>query len=131
MRKFIAVAVAVFSLAGCVVNQPTPATQVTAVVSDPVKDYMLCQSFLTEPGKEEKNIGIVYIRDYGNHFVIANREGKTVAESPILSVTKPTGTQAYSKSGLLYSKGHGRYAGFYGVFHYTNDRQTSLAFDCR
>lgn len=132
MKKIFAVAIAVASLSGCVVNQPTPASQVTAADSAQVRTTDLwCQTVTTETGKPEKPLGIAFVRDAGNQFTIINRAGQITAVSPLLTITKPSGIQGYNNIGLLFSKGTGQYSGFYGVFRYEGKKQFGLALDCR
>lgn len=130
MKNFILVAVAVLSLSGCVVNQPTPATQVTAVASNPATD-LWCQAVRTETGKPDQKLAISFIRDQGDRFTVINGKGKVTIVSPQLVIQKPTGMQGYNNVGLLFSKGTGQYAGFYGVFRYEGQKQFGIAFDCR
>lgn len=130
MKKLIVVAVAVLSLSGCVINTPAPAPQVTAVASAPVTD-LWCQAVRTETGKPDQKLAISFIRDQGDRFTVINAKGKVTLVSPQLVIQKPSGIQGYNNIGLLFSKGTGQYAGFYGVFRYEGQKQFGIAFDCR
>lgn len=130
MKKLIPVVLAVSVLSGCVVNQPTPATQVTAVASAPVTD-LWCQAVRTETGKPDQQLAISFIRDQGDRFTVINAKGKVALVSPQLIIQKPSGMQGYNNIGLLFSKGTGQYVGFYGVFRYEGQKQFGIAFDCR
>ena len=129
MKKLIVVAVAVLSLSGCVVNTPAPAPQVTAVASAPVGE-LWCNSSATENGVE-RNLGVAFVRDYGNRFTIINRAGVVTIVSPNLPYVKSSSAIGYDKLGLMYSKGLNKYAGFYGVFRTAGKGQQSITFDCR
>lgn len=129
MKKLILVAVAVLSLSGCVVNTPAPAPQVTAVASAPVGE-LWCSSSATENGVE-RDLGVAFIRDYGNRFTVLNRDGKVTIVSPNLPYVKTSSAIGYDKLGLMYSKGLSKYAGFYGVFRTAGPGQQSITFDCR
>lgn len=131
MKKLFAVAIAVAYLSGCVVNQPKPATQVTAVASATLPTDLWCMSTRTESGKPNADLGVAFIRDEGDHFTVINRLGETAIQSPVLSLKKGSSIQGYNNIGLLFSKGTGQYAGFYGVFRYEGKKQFGLAFDCR
>lgn len=128
MKKLIVVAVAVFSLSGCVVNTPAPATQVTAVASAPADVW--CTSSAVENGVE-RDLGVAFVRDYGNRFTIINRAGVVTIVSPNLPYVKASSAIGYDKLGLMYSKGLNKYAGFYGVFRTAGKGQQSITFDCR
>ncbi|QYN79828.1 adhesin [Kosakonia phage Kc283] len=129
MRNLIVVAVAVLFLSGCVVNTPAPAPQVTAVASAPVGE-LWCSSSTTENGVT-RDLGISFIRDYGNRFTVLNGEGKVTIVSPNLPYVKANSAIGYDKLGLMYSKGSSKYAGFYGVFRTAGPGQQSITFDCR
>ena len=128
MKKLIVVAVAVLSLSGCVVNTPAPAPQVTAVASAPADVW--CTSSAVENGVE-RDLGVAFVRDYGNRFTIINRAGVVTIVSPNLPYVKARSAIGYDKLGLMYSKGLNKYAGFYGVFRTAGKGQQSITFDCR
>ena len=128
MKKLILVAAAVLSLSGCVVNTPAPAPQVTAVSSAPADVW--CTSSAVENGVE-RDLGVAFVRDYGNHFIIINRAGVVTIVSPNLPYVKASSAIGYDKLGLMYSKGLNKYAGFYGVFRTAGKGQQSITFDCR
>lgn len=128
MKKLIVVAVAVLSLSGCVVNTPAPAPQVTAVASAPADVW--CMSSAVENGIE-RDLGVAFVRDYGNRFTIINRAGVVTIVSPNLPYVKASSALGYDKLGLVYSKGLNKYAGFYGVFRTAGKGQQSITFDCR
>jgi len=128
MKKLIVVAVAVLSLSGCVVNTPAPAPQVTAVASAPADVW--CTSSAVENGVE-RDLGVAFVRDYGNRFTIINRVGAVTIVSPNLPYVKANSAIGYDKLGLMYSKGLNKYAGFYGVFRTAGKGQQSITFDCR
>lgn len=129
MKKFFAVAIAVASLSGCVVNQPAPATQATAVTSEPVVEYW-CQAQYDETGKPSRDLGVAFIRDYGTSFVVSNRANQVIDVSPMLTVVKASGLTGW-KNGLMYSKGTGKYAGFFGRFANVKGKQLSIAYNCQ
>lgn len=128
MKKLTVVAVAVLSLSGCVVNTPAPAPQVTAVASAPADVW--CTSSAVENGVE-RDLGVAFVRDYGNRFTIINRAGVVTIVSPNLPYVKASSAIGYDKLGLMYSKGLNKYAGFYGVFRTAGKGQQSITFDCR
>lgn len=117
MKKLIVVAAAVLSLSGCVVNTPAPAD-------------VWCTSSTVENGVE-RDLGVAFVRDYGNHFTIINRAGVVTIVSPNLPYVKASSAIGYDKLGLMYSKGLNKYAGFYGVFRTAGKGQQSITFDCR
>ena len=79
----------------------------------------------------ERDLGVAFVRDYGNRFTIINRAGVVTIVSPNLPYAKASSAVGYDKLGLLYSKGLNKYAGFYGVFHTAGKGQQSITFDCR
>lgn len=129
LSNLISSFVVVFFLSGCVVNTPTPATQVTAVVSAPVTE-LICESTLTKNGVE-RSLGTAFIFDYGNHFTVMNLNNEISIVSPNLIVSKSNSAIGYDKLGLMYSKGLNKYSGFYGVFRNAGKDQQAITFDCR
>lgn len=78
-------------LSGCGVTQPAPATQVTAGNSTPMfSTTKWCTASLKDKDNNSIDLGIVFIDDKDNSYVVRNKNNKVVGVSPTLVQTTPT-----------------------------------------
>lgn len=129
MIRSLGLIVTTIVLSGCVVNTPTPVTQVPTVPTTAMNE-LWCQAQYDEEGKPTKYLGVAFVRDYGNTFSVINRDGKVVDTSPLLTANKSSAMTGW-KNGVMYSKGTGKYTGFYGRFAQVGNQKLSISFDCR
>lgn len=116
-------------LSGCVVNTPTPVTQVSTIPATAMNE-LWCQAQYDKDGEPTEYLGVAFIRDYGTTFTVINRAGKVADTSPTLTANKSSAMTGW-KSSVMYSKGTGKYTGFYGRFAQVGNKKISISFDCR
>lgn len=127
--KLLLVATFAALLSGCVVNTPTPVTQVSTVPATAMNE-LWCQAQYDKDGEPTEYLGVAFVRDYGSTFSVINRDGKVVDTSPTLTANKSSAMTGW-KNGVMYSKGTGKYTGFYGRFAQAGNQKLSISFDCR
>ncbi|EMA8095064.1 hypothetical protein U5C36_000591 [Enterobacter hormaechei] len=137
MKKFLLLGMVLPVLSGCVINEQT------RYVESPVATN-LNNATNNQAGAATKKCSITnykeakldsqspsgtVIIDYGNRFDIMfeNFGNGEVFHSPILNIAKENMIIGYSGS-MMYSKGIGKMAGFYGT--YNTDSKFNTIFQC-
>lgn len=129
MIRSLLVVAALTLLSGCVVNTPAPVAQTPTVSTTPMEE-LWCQAQYDKDGEPTQYLGVAFIRDYGTTFTVVNRAGKVVDTSPTLTANKSSAMTGWKKA-VMYSKGTGKYKGFYGRFSQAGNQKLSISFDCR
>jgi hypothetical protein len=131
MRKLLVVA-GVLAMSGCV-TLPTQPVYNTTVVA-PTESKVICSASYTEGEVQKWNYNnAAIVIDKGTSFVVrAVVDNSLILSSPELVFSKSTQSYIGWRNGVMYSKGVGKYEGFYGVFRNAegNNPNRALAYDC-
>lgn len=118
-------------------TQPAERTIVREVqVQSPQTTYQspvkLCDSEYTVNNKSEwKYVRNVTVQERGATYVVWSADGRLLYESPVLIAKAGTSSETGWKDGLLYSRGTGKFNGYYGTFYSDGKVSKSLTIDCK
>lgn len=119
-------------LVGCVSapHERATASDVQVARTAPVvtgKNGIICNTEYTIADKKQfARPGSVTVIDAADQFIVLNADGSLLMESPHLTERKVNAETGWL-NGVMYSRGVGKWKGFYGAF---SNGGRALTFDC-